>query len=225
MDACWHESFRQHILNQISGNTFNLEELKEALDCKRQGYPGATSVINYLASHDRGYIMAELGDRQIFGEAAFRRVKLATVLLMTAVGIPMVWMGSEFGECKTAEQEKIDWTLLANNNNRNLWEYHKSLIALRKSNKALQSDNIDFFHEDPQTKVLAYNRWNNEGNRVVVIANFSDHFLSGYRVPNFPARGKWHEWTRDYDINTQEDSLVLDLGEYEAQVLVWAQDS
>jgi 1,4-alpha-glucan branching enzyme len=45
-------------------------------------------VINYLATHDRERLLRELGDRGIFDAEAFKRAKLAAVLLMTAMGIP-----------------------------------------------------------------------------------------------------------------------------------------
>jgi 1,4-alpha-glucan branching enzyme len=135
----------------------------------------------------------------------------------------MIWMGEEFGEFKrkTPEPSKIDWTLLGNDLNRDLFEFYKRLIHLRKNNHALYTENIDFIHENPETKVLAYSRWNDEGSRVVVVASFSDNFLAGYRVPNFPAAGTWHECTRNYDVEAGEDSIMIDIGGYEAQVFVW----
>ncbi|MGG6296915.1 alpha-amylase family glycosyl hydrolase [Leptolyngbya sp. AN02str] len=225
MDGCWHESFMHIMLDHISGSTFDLDQLKDALDAKRQGFMGSTNVVNYLTNHDHDHVMASLGDREIFDEDAFRRVRLGAALLMTAVGVPLIWMGEEFGEykAKTIEQAKIDWTLLEHDNNRNLFEYYKGLIALRKQNHALYTENIDFFHEDPESKVLAYGRWNEEGSRVVVIANFSDQYYAGYRVENFPENGTWHEWTADYDIESGDNNMVIDLPEYEAKVLVWQQ--
>jgi 1,4-alpha-glucan branching enzyme len=57
-------------------------------------------------------VMVELGNRGIVGEAAFKRVKLGAILMLTAVGIPMLWMGEEFGDYNPLNQEanKIDWT-------------------------------------------------------------------------------------------------------------------
>ncbi|MEQ9236843.1 MAG: hypothetical protein RIG66_22465 [Coleofasciculus sp. E2-BRE-01] len=86
---------------------------------------------------------------------------------------------------------------------------------------ALYGDNIDFFYEDPEAKVLGYIRWNDEGSQLIIIANFSDNFLEGYAVSQIPESGTWHEWTRDYDVEVVEGTLELDLGEYEAKVLVW----
>jgi 1,4-alpha-glucan branching enzyme len=186
-----------------------------------------------LATHDREHLFRELGDslrdssasRGIFDEAAFRRSKLGTVLLMTAMGVPMLWMGEEFGEHKrksekVTQPKKIAWPLLERDLNRDLLEYYKKLISLRKQNPALSSNNIEFFHENPEAKVLAYTRWNEEDSRVVVVANFSDSLLSGYNVPNFPAAGIWHEWMGDDDVEGGKDEMVIDLPEYEARVFV-----
>ena len=223
MDGCWHDSFYHCIVEHICGDTFDLERLKDAIDCKRQGFLSATNVVNYLSNHDHDRVFAELGDRAILDEAAFKRAKLGTVLLMTAVGVPLIGMGEEFGEykAKTIEQAKIDWTLLGNDMNKGLWEYYKGLIHLRKNNQALYTENIDFFHEDPDSKVFAYTRWNDEGSRVVVVANLSENYLAGYSVPHFPANGTWHEWTGNYDVESGDDNITIDLPEYEAKVFVW----
>ncbi|NJM89127.1 MAG: alpha-amylase [Hydrococcus sp. RU_2_2] len=223
MDGCWHDSFYHTVLAHISGEAFDLENLKDVLDPKRQGFMGATNIVNYLTNHDHNRVMAELGDRGILDEAAFRRKKLGVALVMTAVGIPMVWMGEEFGEYKykTIDRAKIDWTLLAGELNQGLLAYYKGLIGLRKNNRALHTANIEFFHENPEAKVIAYTRWNDEGSRVVIVANFSDQFLAGYTIPNFPTDGTWHEWTSNYDVDAVDSNLMTDLGEYEAKVFVW----
>lgn len=226
LDACWHESFHYFVIPHICGETFDLERLKEILDPRRQGYVTTTNVINYLATHDREHIFRELSDRGIFGEAAFGRAKLAAVLLMTAMGVPMLWMGEEFGEQKrksekTTQPKKIAWPLLERELNRDLFEYYKTLIALRKGNPALQGENIDFFYENPEAKVLAYARWHGEASRVVVVVNFSDSYLAGYTLANFPANGTWHEWTGNYDVEARDGSLTIDLPDYAATVLVW----
>lgn len=225
LDACWHESFRHFVLPSICGESFDLEELKQVLDPRRQGYASAINVINYLATHDREHIFRELGDRGIFDEAAFTLAKLGAVLLMTAVGIPMLWMGEEFGEHKRKSQtvtqpKKIAWPLLEREENRDLFEYYQNLIALRKENSALLSDNIEFFHENPQSKVLAYVRWNDEGSRVVVLLNFSDQDFPEYEVTHFPCAGTWHDFIANTNVEASH-SLVTELKPYAAKVFVW----
>lgn len=222
MDGCWHHTFCGSIIEHLAGDRFDLEELKSMLEPRRRGYLDVTNVVNYLSNHDRNRMMVEFTNREIFDEDAFRRMKLGFVLLLTAVGVPMIRMGDEFGEYKaqTIEQCKLDWTLLNNEENRDLLAYCKGLIHLRKDNYALHTTHIDFFYESLEDRVLAYVRWNDEGSRVVVVANFSDRFLSDYTIPNFPEDGNWHEWTYDYDVEVRDGSLTLDLGEHEAKVFV-----
>lgn len=222
MDGCWHESF-YHCVKEHLGGEFDLERLKDAIDAKRQGYPGVTNVVNYLTNHDHPRLMVELAQREIFDQAAFKRLKLGAVLLMTAMGVPMIWMGEEFGEYKknSPDPAKLEWSLLANELNQDLWKYYKGLIALHKSNPALRTNNVNFFFTDPETKVVAYIRWNDQGSRVVVVANFSDNYLADYAVQDFPEDGIWHEWTGDYDVEVKDHQLVTDLPEYEAKVFVW----
>lgn len=191
LDACWHESFHYLLVPHITGEQFDLEQLKPTLDPKQQGYATATNVINYIATHDRQRLMRELGDRGIFDEDAFRRAKLAAIILMTTVGIPMLWMGEEFGEYQRKSEDvtqpkRINWSLLNNGQNQDLLAHYKKLIALRKDTPALQSDNIEFFHENPAARILAYVRRNDQGSRVAVIINFSANNLSYYQIPNSP---------------------------------------
>jgi 1,4-alpha-glucan branching enzyme len=223
MDGCWHDSFLHTIVSILCGEDFDLERLKDVIDAKRQGFMGTVNVVNYLTNHDHNHMMAEFAEHGIFDGEAFRRRKLGAVLTMIAMGVPLLWMGEEFGEYKpkTPDSAKIDWTLLAGEQNRSLFDYYKGLIHLRKTNYALHTENVHFFHENHDGKVLAYCRWNDAGSRVVVVANFSDNFLAGYSVPHFPENGTWHKWTRNYDIEVQNNCLMLDLGEWEAQVFVW----
>ena len=87
---------------------------------------------------------ASPGDRNIFGDSAFKRAKLGAVLLMTAVGVPLVWMGNEFGEYNPDEEIKIDWSLLQNEDNLANLDYYRGLIDLKKEQPcfALQQHQI-----------------------------------------------------------------------------------
>jgi 1,4-alpha-glucan branching enzyme len=224
LDGCWHESFRYFVIPSISGE-FNLEQLKEVLDPRKQGYVTATNVINYLSTHDRERTLRELGDRGIFDTPAYERAKLAAVLLFTAMGIPMLWMGQEFGEYQKKSEDvtkpqKINWSLLTSEQNQDLFEYYQKLIALRKQNLALQSDNIEFFHENAEAQVLAYVRWHDLGFRVIVVTNFSDHNLTGYHIPDFPTAESWRDWFTNQEVEIGEDSLVADLPAYTAKIFV-----
>lgn len=223
MDGCWRESFRIFALETLAGNNFDIAKLKQVLDAKQQGYENTTNVINYLASHDRSHLLAEASFLTLDPEAAFKRAKLAAVLLVTAVGIPMLWMGEEFGQSTRStpnQPNKLQWSLLKNQPNYELLEYYKHLILLRHNLPAFYTENIEFIHENPEAKVFAYYRWSDEGTRAVVVANFSDNYLSGYCIPNFPAAGTWHEWMYNKIVQVGEEGFKFDLRERSALIFV-----
>ncbi len=224
-EGCWHESFRIFAIEHICGENFNLEKLKESLDGKLQGFSGATSVVNYLASHDRERTLTELGDRGIFDEAALQRAQFGAVLLFTAVGLPMIWMGDEFGEYKrktetTTKPNRLQWHLVEQEFNQNLLRHYQQMTALRKKVPALQTGNIDFFYEHFENKILAYGRWNDQGSRLVVVANFSDQEFADYEIPEFPADGHWYEWLSGQTVAVSDRCLKTNLAPYSAKIFI-----
>ncbi|CAF0785050.1 unnamed protein product, partial [Didymodactylos carnosus] len=230
MDGCWHDSFYWALRDCILYDNVDLERLKSVIDCRRQGFFGVPNVVNYIGNHDHDRLFVELGkERNIFGDEAFRRIRLGVVIQMTAMGIPMIWMGEEIGEYKEKSPgvSKVDWSLIedrpdnSNAQNKALVAFYRGLVHLRKGNKAFFTTNLEYIHEDGNAKVLAFQRWSDTGDRVVVIINFSQNFLAGYTVPNLPCNGCWHEWTFNYDLNNANNEVILDLAEHEAKILVW----
>ncbi|MCW6052882.1 MULTISPECIES: hypothetical protein [Microcoleaceae] len=51
-------------------------------------------------------------------------------------------------------------------------EYYKYMIRLREILPTHYTENIEFIHENPETKVLADYRWSEERMRVLVVTNF-----------------------------------------------------
>lgn len=222
VESCWNDSFMYAMVEYLTGEAVNLEKMKDAIDPKRLGYTGATSVTNYLANHDQNRLLGKLGDKGILGEEAFRRAKLGALILMTAVGVPMIWMGEEFGEYvpMSEQSNKINWTLLENDENKNLFEYYKTLIELRKTDSAFHTPNIVFFHEDSVNGVLGFQRFDDNGNIAAVVINLSDNDLENYTVKNFPEGADWHEWTKDYDTKISENSMIVSLPHREGLIFI-----
>lgn len=224
VDSSWRVSFHYNFLDVLFKPEKSLERVKELVDPTQQGFQSTSNIINYLISHDQDRLMPILGEAEIFDDAAFKRAKFGAALVMTAMGIPMIWMGEEFGEYKekSLDPSPLDWALLDNEANLGLLKYYQGLISLRKENAALRSDNISIFHENTDDNVVGFMRWHEMGARVAVIANCSDNFIADYEVSDLPEDGQWHEWTKNYDVTVEGGTLTIDLPEYEAQVLVWS---
>ncbi|MEG4499466.1 alpha-amylase family glycosyl hydrolase [Microcoleus sp. F10-C6] len=134
IDDC--QSFRIFARENFAGKTFDIEKLKQVLDGKQQGYQNTTNAIDYLANHDRDRLLAEASFGILDRETAFKRAKLRALLLVTAVGIPMLWMREELGQStrETPNQpNKLQWSLLKNQPNHEFLEYDKHVIRLRRN--------------------------------------------------------------------------------------------
>jgi 1,4-alpha-glucan branching enzyme len=222
MDGCWHDSFLHTVVGFLQTGECHLEALKDVLDARRKGFMKATNVVNYLSNHDHDRLLAKLGEHGILGDEAFRRARLGAAMLMTAFGIPMLWMGEEFGEFKpkTIDENKIDWQLLGNPQNRELFNYYKSLIALRLQHPALQGDGLSFIHEDIDNQVLAYSRWAESGEKLLVVLNLSGAALHDYHIFNVPEDGNWQEWNEAFQVEASGNQFSLDLPERQARIFI-----
>ncbi len=229
LDGAWHENFMQQLTATILGTEhngrqpFDLDALVTVLDPQKEGFLGAFNVVNYIDNHDHDRINYQLGAAaNTFGDAAFRRLKLGASMLLTAPGIPMLWMGQEWGEAlaKTTDWERISWALLENPQNADLQRYYAGLIYLRKSTRALQSNTFEEVFADPERSILAYKRWDDGGGVVVVLLNLKDTFAGDVQIPNWPGDGKWHEYHNNYDVEVQGGVLNDSLAESGAKIYV-----
>lgn len=134
------------------------------------------------------------------------RSRLATALLFTAPGIPMLFMGEEILEEKNwsdnigSGDDKLIWWdgLRQDRDMRDFLEFTKALTRLRKQHTALAGPNVRVFHEYGN-RVLAFHRWlDGAGRDVVVVANFNEFTLYNYEI-GLPWPGVWKEvFNSDY---------------------------
>jgi pullulanase len=172
---------------------------------------------------------SEVRDRAnqiILHKARLRRIKLGFVCLLTAVGIPMILGGEEFGDQHDLfdshgnvtqqggkQVDPINFSRFDDPDRRDLFEYVQRLVHLRTSHPGLSVNDTAFIHVDFDAgkRVLVWKR-GHDADPVVVVANFSDFATpnalgpgSEYVVNNWPATrvGRhWFEVTQGRDVKT-----------------------
>ncbi|MBD1911841.1 MULTISPECIES: alpha-amylase family glycosyl hydrolase [unclassified Leptolyngbya] len=224
LDACWRETFYYFLTPHLKGEEeIDIQRAKELLDPTQHDYPDRTTgAVHYLSSHDRPRLLDSLKEQGFSEDDAFQRIKLGAVMLMTAVGVPMILMGEEFGEVNSMTPNSphpLDWSLIERDRNADLLTYYRKLFALRRQFSSLQNSNIDFFHEDADNQVLAYQRWNEES-CVVVVLNLKNMECDHYHVHNIPQGHVWHDWLQDTPVELHDDQLICSLRGYEARVYI-----
>jgi 1,4-alpha-glucan branching enzyme len=135
------------------------------------------------------------------------RSRVATALLLTAPGTPMLFMGEEFLEDKLwsdspGRTDRLIWwegALGADAVMADFLRCTTDLIALRKALPALRSDPSVVISVDETNRVVAFHRWvPGEGRDVVVVLTLSESTLDDYRL-GFPRPGRWREaFNTDY---------------------------
>jgi 1,4-alpha-glucan branching enzyme len=130
------------------------------------------------------------------------RSRVATGLVLTAPGIPMLFMGQEFMEDKqwsddlTGHSELLlYWDGLKGPDcaMRDFLRFTRELTALRRQLPALRGEGYRLVHVHDQDRVLAFHRWvPGEGCDVLVVVSFTNFNRYDYRI-GFPAQGSWRE--------------------------------
>ncbi len=168
------------------------------------GYPSYLNEVKYIVSHDERRLTWEVEqagspEAALIGGAA--KGKLGAAALLTATGIPMIYMGEEIGAGNYIPQDptpnKIDWAA----GDEGLRAVYANLIRLRLAHPTLASGGIAFFGDQwevntgpsQQDKTIAFWRYrtaSESGADIVVAMNF-DHDTHELDVP-FPAPGTWY---------------------------------
>ncbi|HEY6347858.1 MAG TPA: alpha-amylase family glycosyl hydrolase [Candidatus Angelobacter sp.] len=126
---------------------------------------------------------------------ARKRSTLAAAALMTAPGIPMIFMGQEFlAWGQFDDDHQLDWSNAAKFPG--IIQLYRDLIRLRRNwfnnTKGLRGQNVNVYHVNNGDKVIAYHRWDQSGNGddTVVVLNFANRGYNNYHI-GFPRGGHW----------------------------------
>lgn len=195
-----------------AGADVHLGRLQGALQ-RPWNFPAAWQAYNCIENHD--FVLDMDGDHRKpriprladWNDArswyARSRARVATGMLLTAPGVPMLFMGQEFLEDKLwsdnpNRSELFIWWDGLESQDRHMSDFRRftrDLLWLRRRHPALRSEPINVFHINEFDRVLAFHRWVPDVGRDIVVvfslreSTFYDH---GY-VLGFPAPGHWFE--------------------------------
>ena len=172
-----------------------------------QGFAHGWQTVTCVENHDivkvgtdqRIPYLADSSDRRSW--YARSRSRVATGLLLTAPGIPQLFMGQEFLEDKqwswdATSSYLLGWSGLTSGGDVAMVDhlrFTQDLIRLRWNQPALRGDNVNPFHVDDSNRVMAFHRWlEGIGQDVVVVATLAEATWYNYSV-GFPRSGEWAE--------------------------------
>lgn len=185
----------------------------------------------YTESHDEdanGHqrLPSEIDTNNAGSYWAQKRSTLGAALVMTAPGIPMLFMGQEFLEDGFFDiTDPLDWSKSTTYSG--IRKLYKDLISLRKNSTGhsagLAGQGMNLFHNNNTNKVLAFHRFDQggSGDDVVCVFNFKNTTWTNYRI-GLPRAGGWSvafnsDWNgyspqfgNSFSPNFQADSVPYD---------------
>lgn len=136
------------------------------------------------------------GDTRHYGEA---RSRFACGMSMLSAGTPMFLMGEEIGAQKPFRyidflQNREDLFGERQTNGQRLFRFYQDIIQLRRSHSGLRSHWIDIINVHNANRVIAFRRWD-ETEELLVVASLNNHpFGSGYTLETSRlGDGQWRE--------------------------------
>ncbi|MCK4548040.1 MAG: hypothetical protein KAW17_11440 [Candidatus Eisenbacteria sp.] len=198
------------------------------------GYPAFHNEIKYIVSHDERRVVYEVeqaGSAEAAGIGGIVKARLGAATLLTAVGIPMIYMGEEIGADNEVGQHPAPNKVAWNQGDTGLRSYYRDLIILRLNHPTLAGGGIDFHCPDwgagqgtcQQNKTICYWRYLGSPDQadIVVASNF-DHSDHVFDIP-FPSSGTWYYYDPDdgtTPVTVKDDTLNLTLAASTAYIFV-----
>ena len=210
-DAVQHDALRAAIRGAVGSASFGASASVSMRAIASALYPpgldhawrAVTCVENHdlvLAGRDpRLPTLADGSDHRSW--YARSRSRCAAAILLTAPGIPQLFMGQEFLEDKPWDPDPhssdlLWWEGLESGSDRAMADhlrFTQDLIRLRRAQPALRGDRVNPYYVSDGDRVLAFHRWlEGSGNDVIIVASLAEATRSGYRL-GFPAPGPWRE--------------------------------
>ncbi len=196
--SSWGTGYKYAVWDAVDyGNSSQLGSVTYYSD--GSGWHQPADVINYFSSHDEGTLAGRKS-------ATKQEVKVAATHLLTAMGVPMIWMGDEFmrlhygnypptGDGIDEANNLVNWSLLSTH--ADLYNYYANLIKLRKNHAALHlninsPDPSKFsWQTDWSAGLIGYKYYSVSGDNNFVILNNYNSSAKVYGVL-FPNTGTWY---------------------------------
>ncbi len=198
------------------------------------------NVVRYvLGSHDQiadidsghqpehRYAVEEFGGRNSW--LARAKARLGWALNIAIPGTPMMFMGSECHHWgywspngdrnPTTSEHRFDWAIAGDAIAMPMRDLVRDANWVRWNNPALRSETFRFIHEDLSNTVLAFKRWHEGGNVVVVVVNLGDRQWQHWDY-GIDMGGETGEWMEILNTQAPQYDGWNDSGNYQSKLEV-----
>ena len=174
-------------------------------------YPQQTNevVFNMLCSHDTPRLLTRLGGDK-------RKLKLAIVFLFTYMGTPCIFYGDEIGLQGGADpdcRKCMEWN--PSRQDRELFNFYRMMIVLRKNNAALRGGRFRFLMADSGNPCIVYERINDHIHFTFWMNNTDQARTLSHPIET----DDWRDALTGENVPTAEGQLAIPLDPYGYRIL------
>lgn len=162
-DSVMNYPFMYALINYFGKRTLDLMGFDEYINnlFVRYRKPIRNQMLNLIDSHDTSRFIYEAGEN-------VENLKLAVFFQITSIGIPMIYYGDELGTTGGNEPD-CRRTIDFENGNKELFNYYKKLIAIRKNSAALMHGEFKTLYVNKD--VYAYKRFTSKEEIINIFNN------------------------------------------------------
>jgi len=213
-DAAWSDQLRNELWRVVSaasvgaGAVLGLDRLAAALAFRPNDLPDFWRAVTCIENHDEVQVgrnpripfRADSNDRRSW--YARSRSRVANAILLTAPGIPMLFMGQEMLEDKQWDSSGSNLVffdgldpLHGQRVMQDFYRFMQELVALRKRHPALCGEHCRVYIARDNDRVFVMHRWlEGVGRDIMVVSSLNERTFNepNYQL-GFPSGGRWLE--------------------------------
>lgn len=177
-DSVMNYPFSNKVLDFFTQDQMDSQTFANEMGALLVRYPQQANevIFNLLCSHDTPRALTRCGGDK-------RKLKLCVVYLLTFMGTPCLFYGDEIGleggddpdcrKCMEWEPDKQD---------RELFDFYRLLITLRKNNKALREGRFRFLQAEQGDRNLVYERLDDEKHFIIWMNNTEEKITLSHPI-------------------------------------------
>lgn len=224
-DAQYYDEFTDRLREELLNAAYGDPQMWVIRNIVNGGgsYLNGRWIVNYLELHDEawsengGERFVKTMDPSYPHDDAYAkgRTKLGQGIVFLAPGIPAILQGTEWLEdigWGPDYASRIDWSHKTTYSG--IFAYYQDLIALRRTHPGLRAGaSRQVFHLNESGNVIAWRRFDGNGEVVVCVASFSNDDYPSYRI-GLPQSGTWqivlHSQDLAYEGSGQDNPEYFD---------------
>ncbi|WP_010271010.1 alpha-glycosidase [Paenibacillus senegalensis] len=210
-DSVMNYPFANQVLDFFAEERMDAQTFANKIGALLVRYPKQANevIFNLLCSHDTPRALTRCGGDK-------RKLKLSIVFLLTYMGTPCIFYGDEIGlqgdddpDCRKC----MEWE--EKNQDRELFDFYRALIELRKNNRALREGDFRFLQAGEAERTLLYERLDEEKHFLIWMNNTEEEQQLSHPLKT----NDWHDALSEEPVPVKDGYMSITLKPFDYRIV------